>query len=285
MDLSLKKYNLIILASGEDEPWCQQYGYKKKAFLPLLGKPMLGWVIEAFHRSEYIDNIVVVGPKELDQLNCMRYVRKHLIGGNSFIRNLLSAIFYTKVSIYKFARTHNGYLISFCDAPLLTTPIINATLKNIAESEPGIALHYVQKETITRGGYPVENRSYMHDADKKAYTGSNIYYIKKMSKLFGVLKDITLLRVYRKEPEKILKHTGCENKHIPEIEQILSKKLSTRVKIFVSPYAEMGVDVDKPSDYELAKIHLLQKQKEYRKSRDKKIPDIYTESDDTDAED
>jgi len=71
-----------------------------------------------------------------------------------------------------------------------------------------------------------------------------------------VLKDIALLREYRKDPKKILKHIGCEEKDIPEIEQVLSKKLSTKVKIFISSYAEMGVDVDKPADYEFAKVKL-----------------------------
>ena len=66
----------------------------------------------------------------------------------------------------------------FCDAAFLTTDVINATLKNIAEYDPEVVLHYVQKETFTKNGYPVENRSYTHAAGKD-YTGSNIYYVKK----------------------------------------------------------------------------------------------------------
>ena len=252
----MKKYNLIILAGGEDEIWCHQYGYKKKAFLPLLGRPMLGWVIEAFHRSEYIDNIIVVGPKELGQLDSMRYVRKHLLERKSAIQNLLLAVFYIKAAIYKFANNHNGYVISFCDAAFLTTDIINATLETIARhDDAGMILHYVKKETLAEGGYPADNRSYTHVIEGD-YTSSNIYYVKKMRKLLGALKDISFVRACRKDPKKILKHIGCENTDRSGIEQALSKKLSTNVKIFISPYAEMGVDVDKPVDYELAKAKL-----------------------------
>lgn len=267
----MKKYNLIILAGGEDELWCQHYGHKKKALLPVAGKPMLDWVIEAFQRSEYIDNIVVVGPKELDQLESMRYIRKHLPEEHSFIQNLLCGLFYVKTSIYRFANTHNGYLISFCDAVFLTADSINATIKNIIEEhDPEIGLHYVQKETIAKNGYPTQNRSYMHIANKY-YTGSNIYYIKKITKLLGLLNDITLLRKYRKDPEEMLKHLGCKDKDFCEIEQVLSNKFSTRIKIFVSPYAEMGVDVDKPIDYEFAQAKFL------KKPENKTSPDIYTE--------
>ena len=94
-----KKYNLIILAGGEDTAWCRPYGYKRKVFLPLLGKPMLSWVIEAFRKSEYIDNIIVIGPKEMNQFDSMRHVRKHLSEGRSLIDNLLRAALYIKTNI------------------------------------------------------------------------------------------------------------------------------------------------------------------------------------------
>ena len=84
-----KKYNLIILAGGRDTDWCRHYGYKRKAFLPLLGKPMLSWVIESFRKSEYIDKIIVIGPRELNQLDSMRHVYKHLFEKGSLIGNLL----------------------------------------------------------------------------------------------------------------------------------------------------------------------------------------------------
>jgi len=260
----MKKYNIIIMAGGENELWCQKYGYKKRAFLPLLGKPMLGWVIDAFHRSEYIDKIIVVGAEELKGLTSMRYVYKHLYGGNSFMRNLFTAIFYLKAVIYKFSNTHSGYLISFCDAAFLTTSSIDACLKNITEHDPGIGLHYVLKETLANAGYPTENRSYMRVGGKD-YTGSVIYYVKKTRKLLRLFKDIILIRKYRKEPNKIFENIAPEVSSVSGIERALSKRLATKVKIFISPYAEIGVDVDKTSDYELAKIQLQKAQEEYVK--------------------
>ncbi|MFC1674535.1 NTP transferase domain-containing protein [Candidatus Omnitrophota bacterium] len=279
----MKKYNVIILAGGEEEAWCQHYGFNKKSFLPIMGKPMLARVIEAFHGSKFIDNIVVIGPKGLNQLDSIRLARKHLSERNSFAQNLFFAALYIKAMIYRFAGDHNGYVVSFCDAALLTTGVIDATLKNIAESDPEIALHYVQKETISRAGHPVENRSFMLVAGKH-YTGSVIYYIKSFTKLLRLLNEISLVRKYRKEPGKILQYIGCEDKDIPGIESELSSRLSTKVKVFVSPYAEMGVDVDKASDYELAKAYLQRKQRQYAESKHKKGFDVYTESGGLDAE-
>lgn len=260
----MKKYNVIILAGGKNEQWCEQYGQKKRALLPLLGKPMLDWVIEVFHKSEHIDNIIVVGPKELDQLKSMHYVRKRLPDGKTFIQNLLYGIFYLKAIVYKFANEHTGYLISFCDAVFLTTEAIDDALMNITNHDPGAALHYIQKETIAKGGYPAEDRSYL-TASQKDYTGSNIFYIKKITKLLGALKDIRMIRKYRKDPNGILKNLDCYNVDVATIEQRLSKRLSTKVKIFITPYPEMGVDVDKPADYELAKRKFAEINKTYAK--------------------
>ena len=54
----------------------------------------------------------------------------------------------------------------------------------------------------------------------------------------------------------MLESIGCTGKDLPAIEQSLSKELGIDVKICVSPYARLGMDVDKPSDLELA-IELL----------------------------
>lgn len=272
----MKKYNLIILAGGENESWCDQYGYNRKAFLPINGQPMLGRVIDAYRKSKYIDKIVVVGSKELDQLTSMQYVYKRIPEGKSFIQNLLRAIIYVKVAIYKCSNKHNGYLISFCDAAYLKTDIIDATIENIDKHDPGLVFHYVQKETLAKAGFPVENRSYMPVAGEK-YTGSNIYYVKYFRVLKNVLKDIVILRSYRKNPVKILEHIGCKGKDFPGIAEVLSAKLDTKVKIFVSPFAEMGVDVDKPIDYELAKIELDESRKEEFGSKEQELRKIYAE--------
>ncbi len=255
----IRKYNVIILAGGEEEAWCRKYGYTKKAFLPLNGKPMLHRVIEAFYKSSYVDRIVVVGPKELDAFEAMRFVHKRLPDRGSFIQNLFYAALYVKSSIYNWKKNHNGYLISFCDAAFLNTDIINATLENMSRHEGDMTLHYVSKETIAKSPFPEENRSYL-PIGGGFYTGTNLYYVRKFSSLVPVMGDIVKLRNYRKQPRKFLEHIGCADKDFPGIEEVLSREMRIKVKIHVSPFAEMGVDVDKPADYELALLHCLKEE-------------------------
>lgn len=248
----MRKYNMIILAGGEDQHWCKQYGYKTKPFLPLNGKPMLEYVVNAFDKSAYVDKIIVVGPDELDELDCMKYVHKRVQSGKSFVSNLLRGICYIKAALYKCAHKHDGYLISFCDAAYLNARVVNNTIENLVKHDPGFALHYVPKEVIGDAGFVTENRTFMYVKDKP-YTGANIYFVKKFSAVLRVLRDLVTMRKYRKTPAKMLEHLECSDQPFSYIEQVLSRKMKVKAKIFISPYAEMGVDIDKPIDYELAR--------------------------------
>ena len=130
----MKKYNVIILAGGEKGPLSEATGYACKAMIPIHGKPMLDWVVDAFQQSRYVDNIIVVGPEELEQLASHRYVRQRIFTGVNLFQNLMHAVTYIKTVLYHNAGEHNGYVVSFCDAVFLTPDVIDETLGHIDET-------------------------------------------------------------------------------------------------------------------------------------------------------
>ena len=263
----MKKYNVIILAGGEKGPLYDSHKYANKALLPIHGKPMLDWVVEAFNESEYIDNIIVVGSEELDQLSSMRYVKKRLSVGFNAIQNLVHGITYLKTSIHTLNQEHNGYLISFCDAVFLNKESINKTIENIIKSQTDIALHYVEKQSFEQAGIKAK-RTYIPIGDKE-YTGTSIYYIRRFSPILNFLTDLISLRANRKNKQGLIKTIGAQNaNNLEEVAQILAEKVTANVKIFESPYVELGMDVDKPSDVELAEQHLASPWKHnYKKAK------------------
>lgn len=250
----MSKFNVIILAGGEKGPLYEPTGYKQKALIPIHEKPMVSRVIDVFSKCEEVDNIVVVGSSDLDALDAMKKVRKRIFTGFNLVQNVLHAITYVKHRLYKSAREHNGYVISFCDAVFLTPEIVQDTLRRIEDSHGDLVLHYVEKQSFVDENLPA-SRTYIPIAGKK-YTGSTIYYVKHFSSLLAATPKLAKLRKVRKSPEKMLESIGCTGKDLPAIEQSLSKELGIDVKICVSPYARLGMDVDKPSDLELA-IELL----------------------------
>ncbi|MBP9854141.1 MAG: YegS/Rv2252/BmrU family lipid kinase [Candidatus Omnitrophica bacterium] len=250
----MKKYNVIILAGNEKGALQDAYG-SNKALLPIHGKPMLDWVVEAFNKSDYVGNIIVIGPDELDQLASMRYVRKRIFEGMNVVQSLIHGVDYVKSLIYSASDQESGYLITFCDAVFLNTEIINHTILNIENSQADIVFPYVEKSAFDQSKI-ASKRAYIPIGDKN-YVGTTIYYVKKFSLVSQLLEDLSKMRKNRKDPGGILKMLGCENNNsLPEIESFLSKKIQTSVRILESPYAELGMDVDTPEDYEFAKVFL-----------------------------
>ncbi len=252
----MRTYNLIILAGGEKGPLSDETGYFNKAMLPIHGKPMLEWVIDAFEGSGLIENIVVVGDKSLKELDCINRVRKRIFGGINVIHRLVNAVAYIKTMIYHQKSKHGGYLISFCDAVFLTSEIVKKTLESMDDDQSDITLHYIEKSTFEAAGISTK-RTYLPVGDQ-LFTGSTIYYIKKFSLVTKIIPDLVTARKIRKDPHRLLKHFECEGKTLPEIETTLSYKLKCRFRIKVNPFPEMGMDVDKPSDLKLAEKLLRQ---------------------------
>jgi GTP:adenosylcobinamide-phosphate guanylyltransferase len=246
----MKKFHVILLAGGEKGPLFETTGYAEKALIPILGKPMLSRVIEAFRASERVNEIVVVGSSNLDTLEAMTHVRKRILTGLNVVQNLVHAVTYIKHRLCGGASDHNGYVISFCDAVFLTPQIIDDTLQSIEELDSEIVLHYVEKSTFEEAGLPTK-RTYIPVAERH-YTGSTIYYVKQFSKVLAAIPKLIELRKHRKDPQTLLRLIDCEGADLPQIEEALSRKLAARVRICISKHARLGVDVDKQSDLELA---------------------------------
>lgn len=254
--MSEEPFNVIILAGGTAEALTDGTGVDEKASLTIHDQPMLEWVLKAFHDSPEAGHLVVVGSERLDKLRCMQYARKRIVQGLSVVQNLLHAVGYIKTRFYRGESEHLGYVVSFGDAVFLTPEIVSETLRAIREADADIVLHYVERQTFVDADLPAE-RTYIPVGGKE-YTGTGIYYVRKFSKVFSSLDKLVEMRKNRKDPQGILRVIGCEGEDFPAIESALSKHLEAKVRILISPHAGMGMDVDKPSDYALAKRILPQ---------------------------
>jgi hypothetical protein len=180
----------------------------------------------------------------------MRHVRKRVPAGKTVVENLLRAVGYVKTRLYENSRPHNGYVVSFCDAVFLRPELVTDTLETIAGSDANVVLHYVERAAFEAAELPAE-RTYIPVADGH-YTGSTIYFARRFSPIIANVRQLAELRKRRKDPQALLRSLGCEGADFAGIETALAKMLQTSVQIRTSPHPELGMDVDKPSDYELA---------------------------------
>jgi len=83
----------------------------------------------------------------------------------------------------------------------------------------------VERSTLVAADLPAE-RTYI-PIEGGEYTGSTIHFVRQFSKILGHLTQLSKMRKHRKDPQGILGVLGCE--------------------------CDRFEDIDKPSDYELAK--------------------------------
>jgi len=251
-----KPFNVIILAGGSGGPLTDATGVEEKALLTIHDQAMLDWVVKAFHPSPEVNHLVVVGSARLDRLRSMTHVRKRIPQGVGVIQNLLHAMGYIKARIYRNNPDHQGYVFTFCDAVFLTPHIVTDTLRAIRAADADIVLHYVERSTLEAARLPSE-RTYI-PIGRGHYTGTAIYHVRRFTRVISCLDKLVAMRRCRKDPQGILSVIGCAGQSFSAIESALSKHLDAKVRILMSPHAEMGMDVDKPSDYTLARKRLPQ---------------------------
>ena len=248
--MSDAKTNVILLAGGEKGPLYEPTGYIEKALLPIHGRAMLSRVIECFEACDRVDQIVVVGSRNLEELEAVQRIRKRVLEGTTLVQNLLHAVGYVKHRLYHSASDHPGYIISFCDAVFLTPEIVRDTLAAIEACDGEIVLHYVPRTAFEAAGLPTQ-RTWIPLGGHEL-TGSTIYYVKKFGKVIKALPTLHELRKHRKDPARLMEIIGCKGDSLEEIALAMSDRLGLQVRILLSPHPGLGMDVDKPADLELA---------------------------------
>lgn len=245
-----RKLSVIILAGGEKGPLYKPTGHKTKALIPIHGKPMLDWVIDAFRADNRVGDIIVVGNEELDRCAGMRHVTQRVPAGFNLMQNIMAGVAFVRTMIHNESTDHSGYVISFCDAVFLNPEIVKDTLDNIVEAGADFHLHYVEKKSFEKEKLPTE-RTWI-PVDGKNYTGSTIYYVRRFSLVTGLIETFGEIRHNRKDSHGLLRAIDCVGLSLDEIEKKVSSRIKATLKISISPHARLGMDVDKPADLELA---------------------------------
>ncbi|MGB8315024.1 MAG: nucleotidyltransferase family protein [Aestuariivirga sp.] len=250
-------WTALILAAGRgpNDPMAKAYGVSHKCALPVNGVPMLRRVVEALRASSSIKAISV-------SIENSAVTRAALSGNNSDISIIpsensapLSAI----VAIRKIATF--PVLITTADHPLLTAEMVDyfcaQAERNGADFSAGLARADVILET-----YPQSIRTFFKFG-KDRVSGCNLFAIRNENGL-RILEKWQYLEAARKKPWRLVAAFGpmalvrflSGSLSLDGVFAIVSKRLRLIAKPILLPFAEAAIDVDKPSDLELAEAIL-----------------------------
>lgn len=236
-------YAVILAGDQEDRKVRKNQVIDNKAFLELNGRLMLDYVVDCYTSTGLFDAVAAIGPtqrlkKHLD--NSIRIITQQ----GSMIENVLEA-----------ARELQGWLLlSSCDIPLLTP----AAVKDFIASCEGAQMYYplVSQEDNDRE-FPGMKRTYV-SLREGIYTGGNVILVHSDAVPIAAPAAEAFFNA-RKSPLRMAKLIGtgtmlkllAKRLSVAELERKMSQILGITCKAVVSHYPELGIDLDKESDYTL----------------------------------
>lgn len=220
---------------GGQEAWAGKYGVRSKALVPYQGRPMAEWVLEALKGAGL--SAVYVG----ENPGLSPPPRLTLPDRGSLLDNLEAAL----------AHVEGRVLVATADLPHLTPEAVRFLL----EGAPEAALVYpiVPKERV-EARFPGNRRTYAR-LREGTFTGGNLLLLDK-ALFFQALPLARRAVALRKRPLALARMVGLDilwklllgRLSLPEVEARAKRILGVEARALITPYPEVGVDVDREED-------------------------------------
>jgi GTP:adenosylcobinamide-phosphate guanylyltransferase len=254
--------NVLITAGGipaaEDSLYeATQGGYK--ALIPLAGKPIIQWIVDAISASNEVENIVLVGLPSDTPVKTSHPIH-FLPDQGDLILNTRSGL----EGLRRIAPGDEFALMCSGDVPAITPEMVNWILKAIPTLDADLVYTIVERN-VMEAAFPESKRTYLRLKDKEVCGGD----------IFGIRLDRRVqehpiwekLIDARKKPLKQAAMFGFDTLlliltrqiTVNQLERRLSQKLGLTARTLSTPYAEMGMDVDKLFQLKIVEKYLLEK--------------------------
>lgn len=251
----------VVTAGGvprPDQPLYVLTQGKSKALLPIAGRPMVQWVLDALNQAETVRRIVVVGlgPSDTAGLASRKEI-SYLPNHGSLIANSEAGV---KQLLAQDAAARQALVVS-SDIPTLTGAHVDWITRACQETDHEIYYGLVSEADLEKR-FPGSKRSYFKLKEGR-FCGSDINMFSTalvghyhpawhtiVDSRKSILKQASLIGF------DTLLITALGQMTIPEALRRAKSKLGVNGRVLLLPYAEAGMDVDKPRQYELVRRDL-----------------------------
>lgn len=250
----------ILLAGGVPEPESPLYLYTQgdpKAALPIGGKPMIQWVLDALEDSPSIDGIVMVGAEELGAELHSSKILEILPTAGDILANFqrgADAVLARNPSADKVAMVSS-------DIPLITSESVEWVLG--ASRGTDLDLYYsIIEQSCMEKRFPESSRSYVKLRDMNVCGGDLVvvglelhqsrqdFWRKVLAARKSYLHQASLIGL------DILVLLLLRRITLQETVDRVTRRLGITGQALVCPYPEIGMDIDKPHQLEIARKEL-----------------------------
>ncbi|NUL82984.1 MAG: NTP transferase domain-containing protein [Armatimonadetes bacterium] len=239
----------VILAGGRGDPaGLAEAGVESWAMMPVRGKPMYAHVLNAVLGCEQIDRVSIAGNVPEGEGYTV------IEPGASLLENVRKGL---EGSMAEWV------LFVTADIPFVTSEALSRFIADCQESGADICYAIVPAEAC-RAKFPNIKRTTAKLREGE-FTGGNLFFVRRQSAL-GQLHRLEELYAYRKSPVRLAMVIGLgvlirfvlarlispKLISLRHVEERASLAIGVPARAIVSPYAEVGADIDTAEQWRLA---------------------------------
>jgi len=255
----------IVVAGGTPQPGEYLYeetGGNPKAMLDIAGKPMIQWVLDALSGAKTIEQVVVIGlPAECCDIRCSKPM--------SFFPNqadMIENIRTGAVKVLEINPQAHHFLIVSSDIPAITAEMVDWEVRTTMETDHDVYYHVITRE-VMEARFPGSRRSYVHLKGMEVCGGDmNVVRAQTVTANEALWKKIVDARKNALKQASLLGYGTLfllmfRLLTLDKAVALASKRLNIKARAIVCPYAEIGMDVDKPHQLAIMRADLAKRAK------------------------
>jgi GTP:adenosylcobinamide-phosphate guanylyltransferase len=249
----------IVMAGGIPQPEDPLYEFtqgKPKALLDIAGKPMIQWVLDAISGSESVERVVLISLSEDTSLECTKPVT-YLPDQGGLLENVRGGI----EKVVEINSQAGHVLTISSDIPMIQSGMIDWMVRENSGTDLQLYYTVIPREVMEKR-FPESKRSYTRLKDAELCGGdlnmvhsSTVHSNEELwDRIIGARKNVfkqAALLGYGNLLLLLSRQLTLEG----AVKRV-TKKMDITGKAVISPFAELGMDVDKPHQLEIVRAEL-----------------------------
>ena len=253
----------LVTAGGVPAPGESLYSYSRgepKALIDICGKPMLQWVLDALEYASKVEKVIVVGLERRSDIFGSKVV-SYLPNQGTMLQNLRAGMREAR----RLSPKNEHLLTVSSDIPGITAEMVDWVIQEAEKTDEDAYYNVITRQTMEKR-YPASRRSYVKFRDVEV-CGGDMNVIRSS---IGEERDCLWEKIIeaRKNALKQAALIGYDTLFLllfrlitlEDAVKLVTSRLQITGRALVCPFAEVGMDVDKPSQLEMMRADLSQRQ-------------------------
>jgi len=246
--------NAIVIAGGIPLPEDPLYTYtegRSKAMLDIAGKPMVQWVLDALSAAQKVDNVIIIGMNEKTGVTCSKPTY-YVPNQGRMLANIVAGV----EKSLEISPDKEYVLVVSSDIPGLKGEMVDWLVEEIEKTPADIYYGVIPREVMDKR-YPNSKRTWTRMKEMEVCGADiNACHVSMATEHLDLWENLI---GNRKSPLKQILAVGWDTALLLILRKLtveglvhrVAERLGIRGKAIIWPWAEAGMDVDKPHQLEL----------------------------------